>query len=140
MQTEIARFPIMETGGVLLGYKNTQERSIEILEAIDSGIRAEHDYGTFAYDVEYVSHVAEVLSALYVPQLQVIGVWHKHNHAYNPPFSDADQEMHRQMLEINDGWAVSILFQKINENEEYDMRTFVLHSPEECIEVAEENG
>ena len=84
--------------------------------------------------------MAEVLSALYVPQLQVIGVWHKHNHAYNPPFSDADQEMHRQMLEINDGWAVSILFQKINENEEYDMRTFVLHSPGECIEVAEENG
>lgn len=135
MQTELARFPIKETGGILLGYENAQEKTIEIVEAIDSGIHASHDYGTFSYDVEYVSHVAGILSELYTPHLRVIGVWHKHNHTWNPPFSDADQEMHRQMLEISEGTAVSILFQKVNDDGEYIMRTFVLHAPDECIEV-----
>ena len=39
------------------------------------------------------------------------------------------------MLEISEGTAVSILFQKVNDDGEYIMRTFVLHAPDECIEV-----
>lgn len=118
-----------------MGYIDVQEKKIEIVEAIDGGVHAKHDYGTYSYDANYVSHVAGIVSELYEPCLQVIGVWHKHNHAFNPPFSDDDEDMHRKMLEISGGMAVSILFQKINDDGEYDMRTFVLRTPDKCIEV-----
>lgn len=134
MQIELSRYPNVETGGVLLGYYDEENCLLQVLEATDGGQQAVREAGAFMYDTEYVQHVAGLLAELYQPPLQVIGVWHKHNHAYEPPFSEADKCMHRELLQSMEARGVSILFQKIEE-EQYRMGTFWLEVPDICREV-----
>ncbi|MDD7280992.1 hypothetical protein [Floccifex sp.] len=116
IENELRRFPDTETGGLLLGYSEPG-KDILILEATDSGYQnVIHEVSCFQYDFAYEQHVCNVLSQLYQPELQLIGLWHKHNavHDVINPFSKADENMHQQLME-NECPCVSILFEKTKE-------------------------
>ncbi len=125
MQCEIGRFPDQETGGVLLGYALDDE--LRIVEAVDGGYTdVRRESGRFMYNADYVEHVSNILSALYNPPLELVGVWHKHNHALPPVFSQEDEEMHRRLLSLVRHDVCSILFQKQENGLEYAMRTYCM--------------
>ena len=118
MEKEISRFPNLETGGMLLGYSDGEKEVIQVLEATDSGYQnTVHEENVFEYDSEYVEHMCVILSELYDPPLELEGVWHKHNSVCVTHFSRADEEMHRQLLEITSHPCVSILYEKIDKKE-----------------------
>lgn len=116
IELELSRFPDTETGGLLLGYSEPGN-GVLVLEATDSGYQdVIHEVGCFQYDIAYEEHVCGLLSQLYQPALQLVGVWHKHNAVHSDgaiPFSRADENMHRQLME-NDGPCISVLFEKSN--------------------------
>lgn len=123
MQCEIGRFTDQETGGVLLGYALDDE--LRIVEAVDGGYTGVlRESGRFMYNADYVEHVSNILSALYSPPLELVGVWHKHNHALPPVFSQEDEEMHCRLLSLVRHDVCSILFQKRENSMEYVMRTY----------------
>lgn len=131
IEQELNRFPDTETGGLLLGYSEP-ENGISILEATDSGYQnTVHTVGSFQYDTAYEEHLCNLLSLLYQPPLQLVGVWHKHNSAHlnsGLPFSFADEKIHSQLLE-NSFPCISILFEKISTNKSsihYNARIFLL--------------
>lgn len=131
MEVELSRFPDTETGGLLLGYSKP-ENGVLILEATDSGYRdVIHEVGCFQYDIAYEEHMCSLLSQLYQPSLQLVGLWHKHNAVHSDniiPFSSADENMHRQLME-NNCPCVSVLFEKSsghNENVRYKTSVFLL--------------
>lgn len=131
MKNELKRFPDTETGGLLLGYSES-ENGISILEATDGGYQNTiHTVASFQYDTAYEEHLCNILSQLYQPPLQLVGVWHKHNSAHCDdvlPFSRADENMHSQIME-NNCPCISILFEKINKeqnNIHYNARIFLL--------------
>lgn len=123
MQCEIGRFTDRETGGVLLGYALDDE--LRIVEAVDGGYTGVlRESGRFMYNADYVEHVSNILSALYSPPLELVGVWHKYNHALPPVFSQEDEEMHCRLLSLVRHDVCSILFQKRENSMEYVMRTY----------------
>lgn len=125
MNNELCRFPDWETGGLLLGYFRT-EGEIFVLEATDGGYQnTVHEPDCFQYDVAYEDHLCEILSGLYRPPLELVGLWHKHNERSDPPFSNADENMHRQLLEGTSDPGLSILFEKLGEKN-YGLRVFLL--------------
>lgn len=137
MRNELARFPDTETGGLLLGY--VQEQHIQVLEATDAGYRdAVHEADCFAYDAAYEEHLCHVLSSLYDPPLELAGVWHKHNSVSEIPFSNADEAIHRQLLEEqNDG--LSILFEKEQDQPTtYRLRCFWLTRGAPYLEITDQ--
>ena len=136
MMVDISRFPDTETGGMLLGYIHEDEGDIEVLEATDSGIHAIHEKSDFSFDHEYTEHLAWIYGRMHYPNLQVLGVWHKHNHDCDPPFSEKDEEMHRELLKITPRGGVSILFQKVEEDT-YKMRKFFIAQDGSCKEFEE---
>lgn len=121
VEAELSRFPDTETGGLLLGYSESSA-DVLILEATDSGYRdVIHETGCFQYDIAYEEHLCNVLSQLYQPPLQLVGVWHKHNSLHSDnviPFSNADENIHRQLME-NECSCISVLFEKYNDYNEY---------------------
>ena len=127
MHNELARFPDTETGGVLLGY-SSQTDGVCVLEATDGGYRnVLHEESEFSYDAAYVEHVGTVLSELYTPALDLVGVWHKHNSPSDIPFSKADEMIHEQLTAGRAYPCLSVLFEKTGSGPDtYAMRVFVL--------------
>ena len=128
MENELAQYPDWETGGLLLGYSET-DQSIRVLEATDGGYDAIRESHEFQYDAKYVEHICGVLAGLYEPELQIVGMWHKHNYASEPPFSRTDEEMHQQLMDIQGHPCLSVLFEKKMDTADacdYDMRMFLL--------------
>ena len=87
MNNELARFPQTETGGLLLGHSDPAG-GVRVWEATDGGYeKVLREESAFAYDREYVGHLCALLSGLYTPPLEIVGVWHKHNSPSSPvPF------------------------------------------------------
>lgn len=142
IEIELSRFPDTETGGLLLGYSELGN-GVLILEATDSGYQdVIHEVGCFQYDIAYEEHLCGLLSQLYQPSLQLVGVWHKHNSVHSNstiPFSGADEDMHHQLME-NDCPCISILFEKSsahNENVCYKASVFLLSTNGEHQNITE---
>lgn len=127
MNNELARFPQTETGGLLLGYSDPAG-GVRVWEATDGGYeKVLREESAFAYDPDYVRHLCAVLSGLYTPPLEVVGVWHKHNSPSSPvPFSRADEKIHRQLVRGYDHPCLSVLFERTEEEDIYEMRVFHL--------------
>lgn len=121
MVSGIERFPDKENGGPLLG--RVRKDGIEIIEALEAGEHAIHERGRLSCDTKSVEYMAGTLKGLYEEELEWIGIWHKHNHDQNPPFSKEDEQCHREMCDQKKRDMISILFQK-TEEEEYVMRVF----------------
>lgn len=131
IENELRRFPDMETGGFLLGYSD-ESYGVYILEATDGGYQnVLHEPCCFQYDNAYIEHVCTILSEIYTPQLDVVGIWHKHNQTSSFMFSCADENLHMKLVEQFAHSCLSILFEKMSDEEEgqiqYDMRVFELN-------------
>ncbi len=123
MENELARYPDVETGGLLLGYSNAD--GVDVLEATDAGPNAVRTADTFRMDPAYTAHMSRILSELHTPNLQVVGLWHKHNSVGEIPFSRTDEAAHRQLLALYPHPCLSILYEK-EDDEDYDGRVFLL--------------
>lgn len=135
IQNELARFPLLETGGLLLGYADAVH--IAVLEATDGGYQDTiHEPGCFAYDAAYEEHLCSVLSELYDPPLQLVGLWHKHNAAGIPHFSRADEDMHRQLIENTAHPCLSLLFEK-ESDDCYEAHVFLLTAENEPADLTD---
>ena len=132
MVSGIEYFPDTENGGVLLGRIN--KSGIDIIEAIEAGENAVHEKGKVSFDLKSVEYIASTIKRLYEEEVKVIGIWHKHNHDYNPPFSSQDNLCHKKMSDSLKQDVISILFQK-NEDNEYTMRVFCYCLNQQTIEV-----
>ena len=108
IQDELHKFPLVETGGVLLGY--VTDEGIYVKETICGGDNAVRKPGMFQYDISYVEQKSNRVASNYKPPLVLVGIWHKHNHTLEPAFSQADYEMHNKLLKQNEK-GVSCLFQ-----------------------------
>lgn len=121
MVSGIERFPDTENGGPLLG--KVRVNGIDIIEAIEAGENAIHEKGKVSCDIKSVEYIASTIKGLYEEEVEVVGIWHKHNHNYNPPFSTEDNLCHKKMCDYLKQDIISILFQK-NKDGEYSMRVF----------------
>lgn len=121
MVSGIEKFPDTENGGILLGIRRNGE--IAVVEAIEAGEGAIHERGKLSCDVKSVEYIANTVKGLYEEELEVVGIWHKHNHDYNPAFSTEDNLCHKEMCDSLKQDIISILFQK-NKDDEYTMRVF----------------
>lgn len=136
IKNELDRFPGTETGGLLLGYSGTLH-GISVLAATDGGYQGViHEPNCFQYDAAYEAHICRIISELYDPPLELVGLWHKHNQKAVPLFSCADEDMHRQLLESADFPCLSILFERREEGD-YDVRVFLLKKSGEHEDVTE---
>lgn len=135
MQNDLSSWPNVETGGVLLGYASPV--LLKILEAIDGGYEnVLRKQGRFEYDQQYVTHISNYIANLYQPPLVLLGFWHKHNHSYEPVFSEEDIEIHERLYENSVPFGCSILFQKKPmQSNEYKMRVFIFEKGREYYEA-----
>lgn len=128
---ELSKFENEETGGILLGYTNFDV--VNIVMATDSGyINDKHDFNFCEYDVDYQSHICNIISNLYPVPLRLIGVWHKHNYFSENPLSKTDIDVLKKYVIETNGTCVSLLMQKIN-SEEYSMDVFYLKNNSDRI-------
>ena len=88
----------------------------------DAGEHAEREATKVIFD-ESMVYYASLLMDLYEEPVHVIGIWHKHNHNYNPPFSEEDNLVHQRLVEQTENDILSILFQKEPEGS-YVMKVF----------------
>ena len=125
MTAEIAVFDDLETGGLLLGRRDGGD--IMIAEAVCGGPHAVRERCSFEYDPAYAVYEIGLLTRMYNEQkLEVLGVWHKHNHACTPPFSEADRGMHAQALrQLETSEIISLLFQKAGD-EQYLLAAYLI--------------
>lgn len=139
MMSEVEKYPLVETGGVLLGAEI--DGVIYIAEAIGPGVKAVRTTGNLSCDMESIAYIVQSLSGVYDRDIDIIGVWHKHNHSCNPPFSDTDMDLHREICAYSDSDIASILFQREENGNEYTLRAFRYLSAdkveEEDFEVAD---
>lgn len=106
---ELHKFPLVETGGVLLGY--VTDEGVYVKETVYGGEQGIREPGMFQYDISYVEQQSNKVASGYKPPLVLVGIWHKHNHTLEPAFSRADYEMHNKLLkQCEEG--VSCLFQR----------------------------
>lgn len=121
MIAELSRYPNCETGGLLIGTRD--KGNISIIESTDAGMCAMHELGRVVIDIQYSKHLMDTVSDIYKEKMYLLGIWHKHNHDFNPPFSIDDHECHEMLRKQLKNDIVSVLFQK-KQDDEYVMRVF----------------
>lgn len=121
MVSGVRRFPDTENGGLLLGIK--KENKIFIVEAIEAGIDSVREKGRLSFEGSSMEHTVTSIIDLYEEELSIIGIWHKHGHDHNPPFSAEDEMCHKALSNQLKHEIITILFQK-KLNDEYVMRVF----------------
>ncbi|MBP3371782.1 MAG: hypothetical protein J6L88_04580 [Clostridia bacterium] len=128
MQKDIAQYPFVETGGLLLGRQDGD--TLTVYQMVDGGqTYAKREKASFCYDYGYVQQQTDKICAWYKPEIGVIGVWHKHNCiGGDRPFSDADEIIHMQLLQKAEQSVLSILFESDKNTSACQMRTFVLQT------------
>lgn len=103
---EVARKPGVETGGVLLGYR--QGDVYLVVEATDCGPNAECKENSVVFDEKYLNHMVMVLSGLYESPLEVLGVWHKHPYSFDE-FSNDDINVSNDLVKRIRKGTISVL-------------------------------
>ena len=74
MEWECRKFPDAETGGILVGFKDSQRTAIT--HATGPGPKADRSQHHFTKDTPYLQAVLNLLFQYY--QVNYLGVWHKH--------------------------------------------------------------
>ncbi len=96
-----------ETGGIFLG--KILDDVWYVLETLDPGYgNISRRVSYFEYDVEYVTHLANVRARLYKNGLKLIGLWHRHPGSFDR-FSATDDETHLRYTNQNPQGAISAL-------------------------------
>ena len=93
-----------ETGGLFLG--RYVDGIIYVVESIDPGPNSVFEFAYFEYDVDYVNHLINKISRLYAPQLDLVGLWHRHPGSFDS-FSGVDDGTNKKYAALNDFGAIS---------------------------------
>lgn len=96
----------LETGGVLLGYRDG--RTLRVLEAVAAGADARRTFAGCALRVEEILSEAERMALQFEPTLDLLGIWHSHPGA-DPVASDQDHETLRQVVGLNGRPMLSLI-------------------------------
>jgi len=105
--SETYSFLDIETGGIFLGcYK---DNTWYVLEVIDPGYKdTTRQEAYFEYDVDYVTHLANVKKRLYSIDLQLLGLWHRHPGSFDR-FSSTDDGTNMRFAELLPNGAISAI-------------------------------
>lgn len=95
-----------ETGGVFLGYRT--ENIWYIIESVDPGPKSIFQKNYFEYDQDYVNHLINKVSRLYVLPLELIGLWHRHPGSFDS-FSKTDDGTNTKYAALCGEGAISVL-------------------------------
>ena len=95
-----------ETGGVFLGYR--KDEIWYVIESIDPGPNSIFQPSYFEYDQDYINHLINKVSRLYSPQLDLIGLWHRHPGSFDS-FSGTDDGTNTKYAELNEQGSISAL-------------------------------
>lgn len=95
-----------ETGGVFLGHRDGDVWYV--IESIDPGPKSIFEPTYFEYDRSYIDHLINKVSRLYMPQLDLVGLWHRHPGSFDS-FSGTDDGTNKQYAALNDEGAISAL-------------------------------
>ena len=85
--TEIADYPYVETGGVLVGQRLCN--TFYIFETVDPGFKADRQRAEFSRHYEYTEHLAYKVANQYEGKTTVVGYYHRHPGSYDH-FSGGD--------------------------------------------------
>ncbi|WP_186434951.1 Mov34/MPN/PAD-1 family protein [Gillisia sp. Hel_I_86] len=94
--SEIEKFGLIETGGVLLGYN--QNNQLIITRATDGGPKAIHEDFYFQADSHYIDMIIDMEYANSDGKIGYVGEWHSHPQIYPTP-SEVDLN---SLLEITE--------------------------------------
>ena len=123
-----------ETGGLFLG-RYTDE-TFYVVETIDPGPNSVFEVAYFEYDVNYVNHLINKISRLYEPQLDLIGLWHRHPGSLDV-FSGTDDITNKKYAELNKYGAISGL---VNIDPDFRLTMYKVKLPFEYERIEYEIG
>jgi len=104
---ETYSFPDIETGGLFLG--KVMDNVWYVMEIIDPGYNnAVRHSAYFEYDLDYVTHLANVRHRLYQDGIDLLGSWHRHPGSFDS-FSSTDDETNERFAEKHSCGAISAI-------------------------------
>lgn len=102
--SEVLKKAPAETGGILLGYRDTPEWVV--VESLDPGPNAIHQAAYFEYDHHYVNHLVNRVRAYYDRPLDLLGLWHRHPGSFDR-FSGTDDGTNHSFARMSPTGAIS---------------------------------
>lgn len=78
IKREISKYPEVETGGAMLGFKDLADNSFHVTVIIDGGPKAIRERYSFKCDLDYSNMMIDKLISNSDGNLQYIGEWHSH--------------------------------------------------------------
>ena len=98
--TEIADYPYVETGGVLVGQR--RGNTFYIFETVDPGFKADRQRAEFSRHYEYTEHLAYKVANQYEGETTVVGYYHRHPGSYDH-FSGGDDVSNLEFAQTFNG-------------------------------------
>ena len=74
IEWECRKYPDLETGGLLVGFRNPEQ--VSITHATGPGPNADRSAHHFTKDTPYLQSVLQLLGNYY--RVDYLGIWHKH--------------------------------------------------------------
>ena len=111
-----------ETGGILLGFYSNG--TFYVLEATAPGPNAVLEPACLTTDSTYINYEIHQISNIYADNIEIIGVWHKHNNCLNPPFSVADMETHKTLSASCGKNILSLLLQDLGKANSFRLSAY----------------
>jgi hypothetical protein len=135
MLSETYSFPKIETGGIFLG--TIKDNVWYVIENIDPGYdKIVRHSAYFEYDVNYVNHVANVKNKLYLKELVLLGLWHRHPGSMDT-FSGTDKETNNTFSEQLPEGAISAL---VNIDPNFRITMYYISKKYVCSKIKYEVG
>ena len=106
MLAEVLEKTPLETGGILLGYRDGSEWTV--VESLDPGPDSIHQLAFFEYDQPYVTHLVNRVRNYYERPLDLLGLWHRHPGSFDS-FSGTDDATNLDFAGTNPSGAISCL-------------------------------
>ena len=107
----------LETGGIFLGLLIPDRNEMHIVEMVSGGNNAYHGENSFEMDKEYVNQIANEIADSYIPQLELVGLWHTHYDTL-ALFSKPDMIMNGKFYECVNHPIVSLIVNIVEEKKE----------------------
>lgn len=104
MLSEVLKKTPVETGGILLGYRDDSEWTV--VESLDPGPHSIHQLSYFEYDQAYVTHQVNRVRNYYEPPLDLLGLWHRHPGSFDS-FSGTDDGTNLSFARMSPEGAIS---------------------------------
>ena len=98
--TEIADYPYVETGGVLVGQR--RGNTFYVFETVDPGFKADRQRAEFSRHYEYTEHLAYKVANQYEGKTTVVGYYHRHPGSYDH-FSGGDDVSNLEFAQTFNG-------------------------------------